>query len=52
MREIYHRFGADQIGYRLPTHRIALSPQRYVTELAIPIAQKSSGVTGTGTLAY
>jgi DNA-binding transcriptional MerR regulator len=45
MREIYHRFGADQVGYRLPAHRIALSPQRYVTEIAIPIAEKSREAT-------
>jgi DNA-binding transcriptional MerR regulator len=41
MREIYHRFGADQIGYRLPAHRVATSPQGYVTELAIPISRRS-----------
>lgn len=40
LREIYHRFGADQVGYRLPGHRLAASPQRYVTELAIPIAEE------------
>jgi DNA-binding transcriptional MerR regulator len=39
IREIYHRFGADQVGYRLPTHRVASSAQRYVTEVAIPIVQ-------------
>jgi DNA-binding transcriptional MerR regulator len=37
IREIYHRFGADQVGYRLPAHRLAAGPQRYVTELAIPV---------------
>jgi hypothetical protein len=37
IREIYHRFGADQVGYRLPPHRLATAPQRYVTELAIPV---------------
>jgi DNA-binding transcriptional MerR regulator len=40
IREIYHRFGADEVGYRLPRHRLAESPQRFVTELAIPIAQE------------
>ena len=41
IREIYHRFGADQIGYQLPAHRVAASPLRYVTELVIPIAPES-----------
>src|SRR5215213_5547514 len=41
IREIYHRFGADQIGYQLPAHRMAASPLRYVTELVIPIAPES-----------
>ncbi len=42
IREIYHRFGADQVGYRLPAHRVAASAQRFVTELAIPIAKDPS----------
>jgi DNA-binding transcriptional MerR regulator len=41
IREIYHRFGADQIGYRLPAHRVAASAQSYVTELAIPLVHES-----------
>jgi hypothetical protein len=41
IREIYHRFGADQLGYRLPAHRVTRSAQRYVTEVAIPIVQES-----------
>lgn len=41
IREIYHRFGADELGYRLPRHRVATSPQRYVTEVAIPIAPEA-----------
>jgi DNA-binding transcriptional MerR regulator len=40
IREIYHRFGADQVGYRLPPHRLTSAPQRYVTELAIPIEDR------------
>jgi DNA-binding transcriptional MerR regulator len=40
IREIYHRFGADEVGYRLPRHRLAETPQRFVTELAIPIEQE------------
>jgi DNA-binding transcriptional MerR regulator len=42
IREIYHRFGADQIGYRLPAHRVADSAQRFVTEVAIPVVQVST----------
>jgi len=42
IREIYHRFGADQVGYRLPGHRLAANPQRFVTELAIPIEEGPS----------
>ena len=41
IREIYHRFGADQVRYRLPAHRLASAPQRYVTELAIPVQERS-----------
>jgi hypothetical protein len=41
IREIYHRFGADQVGYRLPAHRLASTSQRYVTELAIPMQERS-----------
>jgi DNA-binding transcriptional MerR regulator len=40
IREIYHRFGADQVGYRLPGHRLASEAQRYVTELAIPVQER------------
>jgi DNA-binding transcriptional MerR regulator len=40
IREIYHRFGADQVGYRLPAHRLASGPQRFVTELAIPVQRR------------
>lgn len=40
IREIYHRFGADQSGYRLPAHRLASTSQRYVTELAIPMQER------------
>jgi DNA-binding transcriptional MerR regulator len=41
IREVYHRFGADQVGYRLPAHRLAATPQRYVTELAIPMQERT-----------
>ena len=40
IREIYHRFGADQVGYRLPAHRLTSAPQRYVTEFAIPMQDR------------
>ncbi|HYS07489.1 MAG TPA: MerR family transcriptional regulator [Myxococcales bacterium] len=36
LREVYHRFGADQRGYRLPARRIAASPEQFVTELQVP----------------
>lgn len=42
LREIYHRFGADQIGYSLPPHRLAASSAEYVTELQVPIAVDES----------
>ncbi len=38
LREVYHRFGADQTGYRLPAHMIAASSKDYVTELQVPVA--------------
>jgi len=38
VREIYHRFGADQEGYRSPAHVITPSAELYVTELQIPVA--------------
>jgi DNA-binding transcriptional MerR regulator len=40
VREIYHRFGADQMGYRLPAHRLSKSSQGFITELAIPVSEK------------
>jgi DNA-binding transcriptional MerR regulator len=36
LREVYHRFGADQRGYRLPEHRLAKSSELFVTELQLP----------------
>jgi DNA-binding transcriptional MerR regulator len=35
-REVYHRFGADQRGYRLPARRLAVAPEQFVTELQVP----------------
>ncbi|WP_428409666.1 MerR family transcriptional regulator [Hyphococcus sp.] len=37
LREIYHRFGADQEDYRLPSKMTARSARDYLTELLIPI---------------
>jgi DNA-binding transcriptional MerR regulator len=36
LREVYHRFGADQLGYRLPPKRLAARPEKFVTELQVP----------------
>jgi DNA-binding transcriptional MerR regulator len=38
LREVYHRYGADQIGYRLPARVLARSSAEYVTELQVPVA--------------
>ncbi|MHA7873483.1 MAG: hypothetical protein ACX939_14130, partial [Hyphococcus sp.] len=38
MREIYHRFGADQEDYRLPPKMLAKSSAEYLTELLIPVS--------------
>jgi DNA-binding transcriptional MerR regulator len=35
-REVYHRFGADQRGYRLPARRLAAASDQFVTELQVP----------------
>ncbi|MGE5047687.1 MAG: MerR family transcriptional regulator [Deltaproteobacteria bacterium] len=35
-REVYHRFGADQRGYRLPARRLATAAAQFVTELQVP----------------
>lgn len=39
-RTIYHRFGADQAGYALPSHMLAKSSSGYVTEISFPVTQK------------
>jgi effector-binding domain-containing protein len=36
LREVYHRFGAAEIGYRLPRHRLAATSADFVTELQVP----------------
>jgi effector-binding domain-containing protein len=38
LREVYHRFGASQEGYRLPDRMLASDASDYVTELVAPIA--------------
>ncbi|WDI30770.1 MerR family transcriptional regulator [Hyphococcus flavus] len=37
LREIYHRFGADQEDYRLPAKMTAKNNRDYLTELKLPI---------------
>lgn len=38
LREVYHRYGADQIGYRLPAFVLTNDSAEYVTELQAPVA--------------
>jgi DNA-binding transcriptional MerR regulator/effector-binding domain-containing protein len=38
MREVYHRYGADQIGYSLPAAVLAKHSADFVTELQAPVA--------------
>lgn len=38
LREVYHRYGADQIGYRLPASVLTNDSTEYVTELQAPVA--------------
>ncbi len=37
LREVYHRFGADQESYRLPKKMLAQSSRDFLTELQIPL---------------
>jgi DNA-binding transcriptional MerR regulator len=39
LREVYHRFGADQRGYSLPLHVLTSSSAEYVTELQTPVVE-------------
>ena len=41
LREVYHRFGADQDDYSLPAKVLARTRDEYVTELQIPITTAS-----------
>ncbi len=43
LREVYHRFGADQRGYRLPARMLADDAGDYVTELQAPMATMRAG---------
>lgn len=38
MREVYHRYGADQVGYSLPAAALAKNSTEFVTELQAPVA--------------
>lgn len=38
LREVYHRFGADQEDYRLPAKMLARHRVEYLTELQIPVS--------------
>jgi DNA-binding transcriptional MerR regulator len=38
LREIYHRFGADQDDYALPAKMLASGPAEYLTELMLPVS--------------
>lgn len=38
LREVYHRYGADQVGYSLPAAVLANSSDDFVTELQVPVA--------------
>lgn len=37
LREVYHRYGADQVGYRLPASVLTNNSAEYVTELQAPV---------------
>jgi DNA-binding transcriptional MerR regulator len=41
LREVYHRYGADQSEYELPARVLTTSSTEYVTELQVPVSVKS-----------
>ena len=45
-REVYLRFGADQVGYSLPDAYLAASDEEFVTELQVPVATERGGGSG------
>jgi hypothetical protein len=38
LREVYHRYGADQVGYALPAAVLTENSAEFVTELQAPVA--------------
>jgi len=44
MRELYHRFGADQEDYSLPAKMIAKDSRDYLTELQLPVSLSSQNM--------
>ena len=42
LREIFHRFGADQEDYELPATVVANRPEEYITELFLPVSGLSA----------
>ncbi len=40
LREVYHRYGADQSAYELPSRVLTTSSAEYVTELQVPVVVK------------
>ena len=42
LREVYHRFGADQRGYRLPQHVLVNDAEEFVTELQAPVEPRDA----------
>jgi effector-binding domain-containing protein len=40
LREVYHRYGADQSAYELPSGVLTTSSAEYVTELQVPVVVK------------
>lgn len=41
LREVYHRYGANQADYELPSRVLTTSSTEYVTELQVPVIGKS-----------
>lgn len=41
LREVYHRYGAEQVDYALPSQVLTTSSSEYVTELQVPVIVKS-----------
>ena len=41
LQVLYHRFGADRVGYDLPRANLAAHPGEFVTELLVPVSTTS-----------